>query len=581
MTIRKLIFWFAALNILLLLAAPQLNTAHYDPLPEFWGETSFAWLGISLFLIVCFYFKSLSLPSITLPLILFACALLIQPFVVHIDFVGLSYVAAFEMILCILIAIAISTLITEYGREQILLIICYSLLIGAILQSLLGLIQYLNLLKFFPWVFYDSAHPNSDIFGHFGQRNHYCHYLSWGIFGLIYLYIKDKIKLHFFIILLIWLIFSMTIASSRSVFLYFALATIISGIFYLKNNNPIFKKLFFTILCTSIFLVAFEYLYPLIHQLISHHNQSDSGLQRLTSDLADNSLTGRRLVEWKKALIVFKSHPLFGVGWNEYAKQSVYLQLLFPNAPANSGLFTNCHNIILQLMAETGMIGTAIFVLGLLIILTPMFRINNAENVILLCLVFTSLAHNMVEYPFWYIYFFGPFIIYLSFNQPLYRINSNTMAAIALIPIVAMVYLMFYGSYIYNTVSTYSDAPSNYNDYKIEAGYLKQLVDTNVLWSYPALYNLDNYLNIDEPNTNKFFTSSQQEYYINLLTNFHPYPDDIIKQAILDWNHGQYNEAKTKIDLALVAFPVYKNSFLTDLKNPKYATMRKMVKDYK
>ncbi|MCX8514732.1 MAG: hypothetical protein RL017_64 [Pseudomonadota bacterium] len=581
MTMRKLIFWGSALNILLLLVAPQLNTAHYDPLPEFWGETAFAWLGISLFLIICFYFKNLSIPTITIPLVLFAIILLIQPYFLHIDFIGLSYIAALEMCLCVLLAVAISTLITQYGREQILLIISYALLIGAILQSLLGLIQYLDLLKLFPWVFYDSAHPNSDIFGHFGQRNHYCHYLSWGVFSLIYLYLKDKIRFPLFVGLIVWLSFSITIASSRSVFLYFTLATIISGIFYFKNRNLLFKNLFFTILGVSVFLVAFEYLYPLIHQLISHHNQSDSGLQRLTSDLADNSLTGRRLIEWKKALIVFKSHPLLGAGWNEYAKQSVYLQLLFPNAPANSGLFTNCHNLILQLMAETGIIGTVIAVAGIFIIIMQMFKNNNIENVVLLCLIFTTIAHSMVEYPLWYIYFFGPLIIYLSFNQPLCNINSNVAASITSIPIVVMVYLMFSCSLIYNTVSTYSDAPSDYRDYKIEAGYLKQLVDSDVFWAYPALYNLDSYLNLDEANTNKFFTLAQQQHYINLLTNFHPYPDDIIKQAILDWNNGQYDQAKAKINLALVAFPVYKNSFLSDLKNPKYATMLSMVNNYK
>ena len=101
----------------------------------------------------------------------------------------------------------------------------------------------------------------------------------------------------------------------------------------------------------------------------SHLNNSklhnNSGLQRLEN--INSGESERRYTEWQKAIILFKESPVVGVGWNQFAKHSIALQKQFPNAPTNSGLFTNCHNIILQLLAETGIIGLLLFILPYLI----------------------------------------------------------------------------------------------------------------------------------------------------------------------------------------------------------------------
>ena len=113
---------------------------------------------------------------------------------VNIDYVGLSYVAGMELILCIMLTVSFSTLIEEFGIQTIINTICVALLIGALLQSAIGFLQYSGMYKILgDFIFYDSLHPSTNIFGHFGQRNHYCHYLSWALFGLIYLFHKNII----------------------------------------------------------------------------------------------------------------------------------------------------------------------------------------------------------------------------------------------------------------------------------------------------------------------------------------------------------------------------------------------------
>lgn len=578
----KLFHFIAFINLIALLVVPQLNNVHYDPLPQFWAEMSVAWASISLFLITCFSLKELNIPTIVIPLAIFAIYLYIQQFFVHIDFIGLSYVSSLEMFVCILLAIGISTLRKQLGLENIVTMICVSLIIGALLQSTIGLLQYTGLYKYFGnYIFYDSSHPTTNIFGHFGQRNHYCHYLTWAIFGVIYLLHKQKIKLPLFLLLAGWLIFSMTIASSRSVFIYFATGTLISFLYALFKRNKDSRKLFLTILLISTALIIFEFVFPEVLKLFTHVHQIDSGLQRLATDASDGGLTGRRMTEWEKAWMVFKQHPILGYGWNEYAKQSVYLQPLFPHAPLNSGLFTNCHNLILQLLAESGLVGTITLIGGLIYIMQRILKQDNIESIIILCMILTTLDHSMVEYPLWYLYFLGPLVMFLALDKPLFKINSNIASGITVLPLSYLVYVMFNGSFIYDTLVNYIDAPSEQKAFTRQAKYVQNILDTNPLWAYSASYTLDSYINIDEPLTNMTYDIPTQLKYENILANFHPYPDNMISQAKLYWKLGDKQKARYFVNLALVSFPVYKSSYLSALKGKRYKELYDIANTYK
>lgn len=571
------------LNLLILLVLPQLNDVHYDPLPQFWAEATFAYAAICLFLVVCFSQKTLSIPNIVLPLMIFAIFLVIQPQLVHVDFIGLSYVASIEFVICILLAISVNTLKEVYGISYTVTLVSYVLIIGALLQSLIGLIQYLGLAQYFnDWIFYDAAHPTTNIFGHFGQRNHYCHYLTWATFALIYLHNIKKINHYIFYPLIAWLTFSITISGSRSVFIYFAIAIAVSLLYLIINRDRTHKILFATILFVSIFLFAFEYLYPVLQKILNHQGHFTSGFSRiLSSQTSGGGITGRRMIEWEKAEMVFNAHSIVGIGFNQFANQSVALHYLFPNSPNNDGLFTNCHNLVLQLLAETGIIGTLIVVFGILYSIYGVAKLRKIEGVIILCMIGTTLAHSMVEYPLWYIYFLGPFIMFLSIDKPLFKLSANSVAGISMIPVSLLVYILVSGCFIFNTLVAYSDAPSDKASFISQGKYLEDLAKTSTLWRYPALYCLDNYINIDTDNTNALMDQPTQLGYENQFGGFHPYPDNLIKMGMLNLDLGHIDLAKHYIDLAITAFPVYKRTYLKTLKDKKYKELYDMVKQRK
>ncbi len=568
---------FIFIGLIALLVLPELNNVHYDPQPQFWAEMTVAWAIIGLFSFTLWRNTKIYIPSIALPLCAFALYLILQTFfMTDLDFPGLNYVSSLEMLLCIFLAISINTIRNTYGLRYIVTTICYTLLIGAILQTIIGLIQYTGTTRYFgDMIFYDSSHPTTNIFGHFGQRNHYAHYLSWGTFGLIYLYQQRRLSAKLFYPLMLWLSFSLTISASRSVFIYFALAVIFSALFHIIKRNQDSKRLLCLIAFATIALFAVEYFYPLIHKLFTVHNNFSSGLGRLDSE----SGTGRRGVEWDKAWLVFKQYPIFGYGWNGYAKQSVLMHPLFPNAALNSGLFTNCHNLILQLLSETGLIGTGIIILGIAYSIYRLLgKSISVESVILLCMIGTTLSHSMNEYPLWYMYFLGGLIAFLSMDKQLAVININKIRVLAILPIAGCAYLMTSGSIIFDTLVDYYDIPDDQPTFNQQAKYLQNIVDHNPMWAYFGIYTLDNYINVDSDSTNKLYPLTTQLYYTHKLNTFHPYPDTMVKEAMLDWDLNKRDAAIAMVKLDLIAFPVYKPSFKDTLKDPKYKELYQLVK---
>lgn len=568
------------LNIFFLTIIPQINNVHYDPMPQFWAEISVAWGIITLFFITLLFNQKISIPKFSLGFAFFIIYLLFQQHIRDIDFVGLLYVACLEFFLCLILAISVTSLNQTLGTSKLMYYITLSLIIGALIQSFFGLMQYTGLYKYFnDMIFYDSSHPTTNIFGHFGQRNHYCHYLTWGVFASVYLFFKQKINKTIFFSLIAWLTFSLTIAGSRSVLIYFATGVLILTIFSIKNRKFIIPLI--TIIAISIFIFAFGYIYPLIIKLFTHIHQVNSGVDRLSDDLSSGGLIGRRMTEWSKALIMFKEFPLLGAGWNTFAHYSVYLQPQFPDAPLNSGLFTNCHNLFLQLLAETGLIGLCIALYSIIVSVYNLFRNISLESALILCMLFTTLDHSMLEYPLWYLYFLAPLVIFMSINQSVWEFKfQKTIIVILSIPVLLLIPIMVQSSFTFNHLVNINDPSTDADEYKENLHYLEHLANNSILWAYPALYVLDNYNNVDTELTDENLSVKDQLKYVNRFTNYHPYPMDLVSRAMLNWKLGNKEQAINDINIALVAYPVYKATYLSQLKDPRYKELYKTVSAY-
>lgn len=126
---------------------------------------------------------------------------------------------------------------------------------------------------------------------------------------------------------------------------------------------------------------------------------------------------------WSHAWAMFVAHPWFGVGWGEFG-WAQFEQLARLGIVVEMSL--HAHNAVLDLLAKTGIVGTAgvaLFLAAWLwrVVRARLWRADTAERartaaaltwLAMLC------AHSMLEYPLHYLYFLLPFCFLLGWLEP-------------------------------------------------------------------------------------------------------------------------------------------------------------------
>ena len=125
-----------------------------------------------------------------------------------------------------------------------------------------------------------------------------------------------------------------------------------------------------------------------------------------------------RLAMWKYGWTMFKGHPLLGVGWGEFPRFEFELVRQLGDVE----IANNSHDIVIDLLAKTGILGLGIVLLGLLAWLWRVLRARHtAERVFGLALIGALLMHALVEYPQQYMFFLLPamFVFGILETKPL------------------------------------------------------------------------------------------------------------------------------------------------------------------
>ncbi|MCY1216114.1 hypothetical protein D9M68_402240 [compost metagenome] len=137
---------------------------------------------------------------------------------------------------------------------------------------------------------------------------------------------------------------------------------------------------------------------------------------------AEDQMSARGAL-WTHALAMFRSHPWFGVGWGEFGWAQFH-QMQQVGVKVEMSL--HAHNAILDLLAKTGIVGTAGVGLILLAWLWRVVRVRlwhgdseeRKQTVLVLTWLAMLCAHSMLEYPLHYLYFFLPFCFMLGWLEP-------------------------------------------------------------------------------------------------------------------------------------------------------------------
>ncbi len=167
-----------------------------------------------------------------------------------------------------------------------------------------------------------------------------------------------------------------------------------------------------------------------------------SGLDRLA--IRHDASVGQRLELWQQAITVWLSSPSIGVGAFGFGPTVYALESL--DLPRGTDIYA--HNIVLQILAEFGLVGAGALVAVALLLTLWLIRARrqlSAHDAFLLLVVASIATHSMLEFPLWYTYFLAPFCLALGLltrpewahRAPLLSLRMLLLATAAALLVVA------------------------------------------------------------------------------------------------------------------------------------------------
>jgi len=253
-----------------------------------------------------------------------------------------------------------------YNERQVNHILNIILFIGT-LFGIYGIFQY-NDMEIF--TFWQGNVGRQRVFGLFGNVNYFAEYLIVPLSIAVPLFLTTKNRIRKILLLFGILTMGATLifTFTRGSYLGFGVAVIFmfSLFFFSRGKNFIKdnKRLFIIIL---IVIIAAASLFILPNPLNKPGTTISKLKERVSiTKLANEFSFGRRMATWKFTTLMIKDRPLLGSGIGTFKYNTLRYQAKFFEQGDNRSLYPygfsdKAHNEYLQLWAELGIIGLAIF----------------------------------------------------------------------------------------------------------------------------------------------------------------------------------------------------------------------------
>ncbi|GLS04189.1 hypothetical protein GCM10007860_13350 [Chitiniphilus shinanonensis] len=529
--------------LFLLVSVPFAIPVLYSPNAVFRSEA--AAFGLSALLVLAALAlprgRRAPLPWMIWPWLGLAAVIGVQCLVLDTPYWSLRLIPIAYLVVGALSILALARARDAYGWAPLLSALAWGLVMGALANSGFALPQVADKLLY----------GSGRVYGNIGQANMYGHYLAWGLAGVAWLAARREVPRWLFWAAAAWLTVSLAWCGSRSVLLYAAAWLVLGGLAGWRVRDEDTRRLGRFLLGAALAMVAAQLLTPFLNELVAlvlgKGHDVPTALERISANGA------RRLVEWRKAWMTFLMHPLLGVGWSGYPAYSVSLHSAPELARAmESKLFTHSHNSLLNLLAETGIVGTACVLAGLVAGVVGLWRRPDSPVAWLgAALLSVSLLHSLVEYPLWYFHFLGPFLLFcLVFHDtaPAWRLPDLAARALAILVGALGVALTVVGMQTYMLIwplMTPSKSPTE---------SVQQIVQLEGLRRHPLVdfyadFALSNYVVANEAEIDWKLS------VLDPLNRVRPYPAQLGKAALLHALRGEEAEARRLMREAVYAYP--------------------------
>jgi O-antigen ligase len=381
---------------------PFLQPSHAYPLTGFYSEWLAFALGLGAVTLLLWprAWRPQQLPIVGLAPLGLAVLVMLQWLLGRVTYTEQALTAALYLLWTLAMMVLGSALRREIGIAAVAVVLAWSLLASGLLSAVAALLQYYQLHTLLDPLI--AQRGSGGVYGNVGQQNHFADYIALALASLAYLTAAGKLRRAPAGVLAPLLLLVLALSGSRSAWLYLIALAVLGLWFHRRTPGPESRRL---VICTLLLLAGFVLMQWLasLPFMIPEQGATTSA-RRLFEFVHGNS---ERLALWGEAWSAFLQSPLLGAGFGQFAWQH-FLLGVDANTAAVPGLFNHAHNIMMQLLGETGLTGALIVSAGIVAWLAGLKRLDaGLHGWWLLALLAVLGLHSLLEYPLWYAHFLG------------------------------------------------------------------------------------------------------------------------------------------------------------------------------
>ena len=554
--------------IALMCSMPFLLSHHKYPLPTFyqeWLAIAIGLLAVSAMLLVNMR-ATLIIPQSGLSLLTFVAVLGLQIIMDRVAYFEQSMMAILYVFWTVIMLWLGSELRRNFNLYMVCEVLAYSFLFSGMFNALVGVLQYFVDVYTMPrWI---SAIEGPPAFGNINQANLFANLLAVAIASLAFLFIRGRLSKAFVYLASVLLLMGMSLSGSRSAWIYLGWLMLLAVVWGRFSKEIKVKRLRWFIAGLIALSVCVEVFINQSGFFVGTFGHADTISFRFSSLSmnGDGAPPSVRWLMWRQAWLMFLNAPVLGVGFGEYA-WNYFMQVDLFAGGVIPGQSRHAHNLLLQVLAETGLLGAVCVILTLSV---WAWRSRTAEFTpitwLLLALIGIEGIHSFLEFPLWYAHFLGPTALLMGLAE---RDGFASGLGAKLRAIVAIMLAM--GALVLGATL------QSYNQFE---GWYQNLVRirrddlASFLGYQEMLFKMDGALllrpHIELAMTGSIFPNrnnlAEKLNFNSAAMRFAPIWPVVYKHVLLLALNGESEKAKVFLRRALLMYPVHAESFLSALK---------------